>query len=121
MGENICRYGYGEKDKQLIPKKYSAEAQDLIRGLLEANPSTRYKSAEKIRNHPWFNGFDWELLDTGRYTAPWVPNSVPVIVGCRAKLKCTLKQNHMILDAGTILNVAKIISDGQRTICSGWN
>merc|ERR1712098_766062 len=70
--------GYGAKDVNnsaywLDRSSCSAEAKDLIIQLLQSNPANRWNATKHVRDHPWFAGFDWALLDSGRYPAPWVP------------------------------------------------
>ena len=55
----------------------SAEARDLIRGLLQRDPAVRLGSraggAEDIRRHPFFKGVDWNALEALRVEPPFKP------------------------------------------------
>ena len=59
-----------------FPRYFSAEARDLIRGLLRNKPTKRLGilkgGANLIRKHPWFKGFDWKKLNEGKLKAPIV-------------------------------------------------
>ena len=54
------------KDDVIFPKitDVSPEAIDLIFKLLIKDPAKRLgtKSADEIKNHPWFKGTDWEAV-----------------------------------------------------------
>jgi serine/threonine kinase 32 len=45
---------------------------DIIKGLLDVNPATRY-TAVQIKNHRYFEGFEWEKLYKQELKAPLVP------------------------------------------------
>merc|ERR1712098_299542 len=52
----------------------SESAKILIRSLLEPDLKKRLAFLKtKVRDHKWFNGFQWKDLDDGKYEAPWVP------------------------------------------------
>ena len=55
----------------------SAEARDLIRGLLQRDPAARLGSraggAEDIRRHPFFKGVDWVALEALKVEPPFKP------------------------------------------------
>lgn len=48
---------------------------DIIKGLLDVNPATRY-TAVQIKNHRYFEGFEWEKLYKQELKAPLVPVSL---------------------------------------------
>jgi len=55
----------------------SDELKDLITKLLDKNQKTRLGSngdADELVNHPWFKGFDWELLMKKDMVAPFKPD-----------------------------------------------
>lgn len=56
------------KGEYHVPSELGAEAQDLIRRLLVLDPATRLGSsasgADDIKQHPFFDGFDWATLWT---------------------------------------------------------
>eukprot|EP00242_Pyramimonas_sp_CCMP2087_P014665 CAMPEP_0198203120 /NCGR_PEP_ID=MMETSP1445-20131203/6372_1 /TAXON_ID=36898 /ORGANISM="Pyramimonas sp., Strain CCMP2087" /LENGTH=907 /DNA_ID=CAMNT_0043874371 /DNA_START=201 /DNA_END=2924 /DNA_ORIENTATION=+ len=58
--------------------KISKEAKDFVRQLLNRDPKTRLgmgkKGSQAIMSHPWFTGFDWMALESGRMKAPFVPD-----------------------------------------------
>merc|ERR1712096_120178 len=45
-------------------------------------PKNHLKPVWRVRDHSWFKGFKWKLLEGGRYPAPWIPLSI----GARAKI-----------------------------------
>jgi len=58
-----------------------------------------------VRNHPWFKDFDWDLLERGKYTAPWLPDNsdsetMEVSVGgcarVRQNVESRMKRNGLI-------------------------
>lgn len=53
----------------------SADAQDLLRGLLERDESKRLGSAsfDDIKNHSFFKNIDWDALYNRKLTPPFVP------------------------------------------------
>eukprot|EP01061_Rhynchopus_euleeides_P021568 TRINITY_DN3515_c1_g1_i1.p1 TRINITY_DN3515_c1_g1~~TRINITY_DN3515_c1_g1_i1.p1 ORF type:complete len:457 (+),score=147.20 TRINITY_DN3515_c1_g1_i1:159-1373(+) len=73
-----------QKNYSIRPEYHvSEEAQDLISRLLDKNPETRI-SGEDVKNHPWFEGFDWEGL--GKGVAPrWRPIENPVPANIEGK------------------------------------
>lgn len=51
------------------------EAKALIEQLLSKNPALRDGgSIEKLKSHPWFKGFEWDLLLSRLMKTPYVPN-----------------------------------------------
>mmetsp|Transcript_20921 Transcript_20921/g.21033 ORF Transcript_20921/g.21033 Transcript_20921/m.21033 type:complete len:449 (+) Transcript_20921:210-1556(+) len=62
-----------------FPSNFSSNACHLISGLCQKNPSVRLgcvKNSKGIRDiisHPWFAGMDWDALEAGKITPPWVP------------------------------------------------
>lgn len=65
-----------EKEPKMKPW-FSSEVGDLIIRLLDKNSSSRLGSdksdADKIKSHPWFNGFDWRKMANLELTPPFVP------------------------------------------------
>ena len=62
----------------LIPDYVTKEANDLIRKLLVINPKKRLGSgpggAEKIKNHSYFKGINWEKAWNKELTPPFIPD-----------------------------------------------
>ncbi|KAK4886632.1 hypothetical protein RN001_002903 [Aquatica leii] len=60
-----------------IPKYISAEAKDLLKGLLRKNPQHRLgfgsTGTQNIKNHPFFNPINWFDLDKKKVVPPFVP------------------------------------------------
>lgn len=76
--ENINEmYEYILKGNLKFPSYVSAEAQDLIKGLLEKDHEKRLgtRSTDDIRKHPWFRSIDWEKLARKEIPPPFVPDS----------------------------------------------
>jgi len=58
---------------QLVtPETMSPEAKDLLKRLLERDPEKRL-CAPEIKQHPFFQGIDWDLLLLKKVVPPWVP------------------------------------------------
>jgi len=57
------------------PSHLSSVSKDLLEGLLKKDPSKRYGASpdKLVRNHPWFNGVNWDYLYNKRYQAPFKP------------------------------------------------
>uniref|UniRef100_A0A6A7G739 cGMP-dependent protein kinase n=1 Tax=Hirondellea gigas TaxID=1518452 RepID=A0A6A7G739_9CRUS len=59
------------------PKHFSHQAKDLISRLLHMKPTKRLGvvkgGATNVKEHPWFDGFNWEALAEGRMLAPIIP------------------------------------------------
>ncbi|OMJ92489.1 hypothetical protein SteCoe_4724 [Stentor coeruleus] len=49
-----------------------SKSRDLISSLLIKNPNQRI-NAEKIKSHPWFVSFNWDLLSSKQIKAPFLP------------------------------------------------
>jgi len=56
-----------------FPRKVTPEAASLIEGLLEKNPAKRLSEPQQIKEHPYFNGLDWEKLAKRQLQPPFVP------------------------------------------------
>ena len=61
--------------KTYIPDKVSKTARDLIEKLFVSNPKKRlgYKSADEVKNHPFFQGIDFDKVLRKEYKPPFVP------------------------------------------------
>jgi len=70
--ENILS---GDIPWPLVPEEMSYVAQDIIKKLLDPNPTTRLGAGgvEEIKNHPFFEGLDWENLYLEPRHATFVP------------------------------------------------
>jgi serine/threonine protein kinase len=57
-----------------FPLFFDEDARDLINGLLDLKPTKRYGVLKEpnIREHKWFEGFDWDALIAGTMEAPFV-------------------------------------------------
>lgn len=62
-----------------FPPYVSAAAQDLVLRLLERKPSKRIGMlsgrAQDIKDHKWFEGLDWDALESRRMPPPRVPQN----------------------------------------------
>ena len=58
-----------------IPNGWSSEAADFINKLIQRKPGNRLgkDGPQMIKQHPWFNDFDWDGLLEKRMSAPFVP------------------------------------------------
>jgi cGMP-dependent protein kinase len=55
-----------------FPPHFSAEAQDLCTRLLQLKPLRRL-TISQVKQHSWFEGFDWKALEEQRMKPPYVP------------------------------------------------
>jgi len=55
----------------------SVNALDLVQKILVVDPTDRFGCTARadldIRDHPWFEGFDWGALYRKELTVPWKP------------------------------------------------
>ena len=62
----------------------SEEGCDLIAGLLQRRVAKRLGNlkggAQAIKNHPWFENFDWKALESGAYPPPQLPEPSKAIL-----------------------------------------
>jgi protein kinase A len=60
-----------------VPDSMDATSADLIQKLLVRNPAKRLgnlsNGSKDIRNHPWFETIDWNLLLKKDLATPWIP------------------------------------------------
>lgn len=60
-----------------FPKKINSEAKSLIKGLMAKDPRKRIgnssKGIQEIKDHPFFKGIDWDLLETKQIEVPFKP------------------------------------------------
>lgn len=63
-----------------FPCQLSPEARDIITSLLNTRPVQRLGSAKgggkAVREHPWFNGFNWKALVGRKMTPPYAPKEL---------------------------------------------
>ena len=84
--EMFCGYHpFGKKNKKIdptiylrktyIPEKVGKKAKDLIEKLFVSNPKNRlgYKSADEIKNHPFFKDIDFKKVLNKEYKPPFIP------------------------------------------------
>ena len=64
-------------DVATFPHKIPKSCKEIIKALVQVNPSKRlgnFKAGmEDIKNHRWFQAFDWNGLINRTITAPWEP------------------------------------------------
>ena len=60
-----------------IPDDWSDESRDFINLLLQRKPKKRlgYNGVKEIKDHPWMNDINWELLMQKKMDAPFIPPS----------------------------------------------
>lgn len=61
--------------KKEMPENWSLEAVDFINVLLQRKPSHRlgYNGMNEVKNHPWFQDFNWEELLSKKMVSPFLP------------------------------------------------
>jgi protein-serine/threonine kinase len=61
----------------VFPPFMSEAARDILAKLLNRDPKLRLCSSERdaleLKEHPFFADIDWDALNTGNLTSPWVP------------------------------------------------
>lgn len=66
-----------QKEQPLIPSSFSPHARDFVLKMLEKNPKRRlggnHRDASEIKDHPFFNGINWQELRCKRRKAPYKP------------------------------------------------
>jgi len=64
-------------DVASFPQKIGKAGREIIRNLVQVNPSKRlgnFKGGiDDIKNHRWFQAFDWQGLQKRTINAPWEP------------------------------------------------
>ena len=61
-----------------VPAGWSPHSTRFVADLLMRAPALRlgyYAGVDEIKNHEWFNGFDWEALEERRMQAPFIPSA----------------------------------------------
>ena len=63
--------------KEELPNGWGVIAAEFINGLLQRKPSKRlgYKNISEIKEHPWMEDIDWDLLNNKELKAPFLPYS----------------------------------------------
>lgn len=66
------------ENKLTFPEKFSdSSAKDLLQKMLVVEPNRRLgclrRGMRDIKDHSWFNGFDWIGLERKRIEVPWIP------------------------------------------------
>lgn len=60
-----------------FPSHFSEECTDLVSRLLQLDPASRLGMQRRgvldIKQHAWFNGFDWAAFEARTMPAPYVP------------------------------------------------
>ena len=60
-----------------IIEGWSLEAADFINKCLLRSPNQRLgckQGIAELKEHPWFNNFDWILLNSRRMKSPFIPD-----------------------------------------------
>lgn len=77
-GDPMATYVNIMKGKVKYPSSFTPETKSLCKGLLQAKPSARLGMPKQgglkgLKQHQWFDGFDWAALQAGRMKPPFVP------------------------------------------------
>ncbi|CAA7267385.1 unnamed protein product [Cyclocybe aegerita] len=62
-------------------KKCSRNGMQVVKGLLERDPSKRFgckpngEGFQELRRHPWFKPIDWDTLESKEQTPPFTPDA----------------------------------------------
>ena len=54
---------------------YPQEAADFINLCIKTKPSERLKSLTEVKEHPWFEGFDWDSIKEMKMEALYKPEN----------------------------------------------
>lgn len=64
--------------RYVLPSALSPSSKDFIKKFLQYKPTLRlgmqHGGVNDIRQHPWFAGFDWRLLNERKFVAPNIPS-----------------------------------------------
>jgi len=75
--DHIKLYGKIMAGKVKYPSHFSSPLKDLLKRLLTADLTKRYGNlrggATDIKNHPWFEGVNWDLVYSRQIEAPYKP------------------------------------------------
>jgi serine/threonine kinase 32 len=62
-------------------KKCSRTGMQVLKGLLERDPTRRFgckpngEGYQELRRHPWFKSIDWDTLESKEQTPPFIPDA----------------------------------------------
>ena len=62
--------------QEMVPKGWSLDAADFTNRLIQRKTYKRLgkQGIHELKNHSWFNGFDWEALEKKTMKPPFIPN-----------------------------------------------
>ncbi|KAG2777292.1 hypothetical protein Pcac1_g12277 [Phytophthora cactorum] len=55
------------------PRFMQSTLKDLLRSMLQCDPSKRLSEVDTIKQHAWFENVDWDAVPLRQVTAPFVP------------------------------------------------
>ncbi|CAD8110119.1 unnamed protein product [Paramecium primaurelia] len=90
--------------KNEIPIAWSLEAADFANQLIQRKPAQRLGSdnPEAVKNHEWFNGFEWNKLLNKQLQPPYLPHNYSNQGGSTKDTEQDTKENDIILRRNSI-------------------
>mmetsp|Transcript_26503 Transcript_26503/g.57621 ORF Transcript_26503/g.57621 Transcript_26503/m.57621 type:complete len:1296 (-) Transcript_26503:240-4127(-) len=77
VGDDMAIMNKIKKGEYSFPSYMSRELVDLITRMLQVNLAQRLGcqrgGLNDVKAHPWFKGFDWQLLERRKMKPPWIP------------------------------------------------
>lgn len=69
------------------PDEFSATCKDFLKKVFEPDPTKRigFNNIQEIKEHPWFDGLDWEALASRELDPPFKPQERTVNAGTLAE------------------------------------
>ena len=86
-----------------IPKTWSIECADFANKLIRRKAGNRLGflgGAAELKDHPWFEDFDWDALANMTMKAPWIPPQGDNYLGKKTEFS---KEDDIILAEAEIL------------------
>ncbi|KAF1793115.1 Protein kinase-like domain [Phytophthora cactorum] len=59
--------------QNLLAPVHAKHVEDLLRSMLQCDPSKRLSEVDTIKQHAWFENVDWDAVPLRQVTAPFVP------------------------------------------------
>ncbi|CAD8067639.1 unnamed protein product [Paramecium sonneborni] len=82
-----------------LPVAWTIEAGDFVNKLIQRKPEKRLGTINPsdVKNHPWFNSFDWDKLNQKKYDPPYYPKKFNGVEGTQDDTIEDKNENNFIL------------------------
>ncbi|CAK81344.1 unnamed protein product (macronuclear) [Paramecium tetraurelia] len=90
--------------KNEVPTTWSLEAADFANQLIQRKPAQRLGSdnPEAVKNHKWFDGFEWNKLLNRQLQPPYLPHNYSSSDGSTKDTEQDTKENNIMLRRNSI-------------------